>query len=165
MTTRVLESVDQLLGDVGDIMQTEVVSLSPDLPMGEAVRILERAGVSGGPVVEDGRLVGVVGLSDLFRAAGIDPRHVATSGPWHRYERFVDRSGRTVRYAMSRRVVSLPVTAPIGQVAALMRMERVNRIPIVDDGGSVIGIVARDDVIEAVARAAAPPHAPLLTPD
>jgi CBS domain-containing protein len=159
MQARVRESIDEQLGEVGDIMQRNVVSLSPDQPMGDAVRALERAGVSGGPVIEDGRLVGVVGLGDLFRAAGIDPGHVATSGPWHRYERFVDRSGRSVRYAMSRRVVSLPATAPISQAASLMRMEGVNRIPVLDDAGSVVGIVARDDVIEAVARTAATVHA------
>jgi CBS domain-containing protein len=157
-TTGVRQSIDELLGSVDEIMQRIVLTLSPDLPMGEAVHALERAGVSGAPVVDGDRVVGVVSLGDLFRAVGVDPRHAATSGPWHRYERFVSSSGRTVRFAMSTHVVSVAPGTPIGDVAALMRAEGINRVPVITTDGRLVGIVARDDVIRAVAEVARALH-------
>jgi CBS domain-containing protein len=174
-TTSVRESIDELLGSVDGIMQRIVLTLSPDTAMGDAVQALERAGVSGAPVVEGNRVVGVVSLGDLFRAAGVDPKHAATSGPWHRYERFVSRSGRTVAFAMSRHVISVPPDTPISAVASIMRTEGINRVPVVDEGGQLLGIVARDDVIRAVADVARTlhegpasgihPHESLIEPD
>jgi CBS domain-containing protein len=135
-------------------MQRKVIALRPGERVGDAIRELERAGVSGAPVMDGGRLVGIVSLDELFRCAGVDPRRVMTEGPWHRYEHVVASSPRTVAEAMSRRVVSLPPGTPIARVALTMREFGINRIPIVDQEGTLHGIVARDDVITAVAEAA-----------
>jgi CBS domain-containing protein len=165
------EQIEALLGTVDDVMQRTVIVLNPDQPIGEAVRELERREVSGAPVVEGRKVVGVVTLGDLFDAADVS-EPVATTGPWHRYERQLDASKKLVREAMTRTVVSLPPGAAIPQAARLMRERSVNRIPIVDPDGRVRGIVARDDIIEAVARAfaehhrhAGPDERPWIEPD
>ena len=54
---------------------------------------------------------------------------------------------------MTRSVVTLPSGTPLAEATVVMRERGVNRIPIVDRDGSVIAILARDDVVEAVARA------------
>jgi CBS domain-containing protein len=56
---------------------------------------------------------------------------------------------------MSTRVVALRLGSTIGEAAAAMRENAVNRIPILDERGALMGIVARDDIIAAVAAAAA----------
>ena len=94
---------------------------------------------------------GIVSLHDLFHSASV-PDPVATSGPWRRYERHLDASKKSVQEAMTRRVVTLPLGAAIPAAARLIRERKINRIPIVDREGHVMGIVARDDIIEAVAR-------------
>jgi CBS domain-containing protein len=152
MSGTLREDVEALLGTVDDVMQRAVVVLRPDHPIGEAARELERRGVSGAPVVEGRRPVGIVTLRDLFESAGV-PEPVATSGPWRRYERHLDASHKSVAEAMTRTVVTLPLGAPIPTAARLMRERKINRIPIVDPEGHVRGIVARDDIVEAVARA------------
>jgi CBS domain-containing protein len=117
--------------------------------------------------VRDGeRIVGMVNLSDLFRSAGVSPADAATSGPWHRYEHMMSTSkvGRTVADAMTTDVVMLPPDALIAEAAAVMRHHGVNRIPVVDADGVLLGIVARDDVIAAVAEAARPRGQPQPRP-
>jgi acetoin utilization protein AcuB len=151
------EAIEALLGTVDNVMQRSVVVLRPDQPIGEAARELERSGVSGAPVVEGTRVVGIVSLRDLFEAAGVQ-EPVATSGPWRRYERHLDASKKSVAEAMTRTVETLPAGATIATAAGLMRERKINRIPIVDPEGHVMGIVARDDIIEALARAFAERH-------
>jgi CBS domain-containing protein len=152
VTERLREDVEALLGTVDDVLQRVVVTLRQEQPIGEAARELERRGVSGAPVVDGRRVVGIVSLRDLFEAAGVRGP-IATSGPWLRHERQLDGSGKSVGDAMSRMVVTLPPGARIPAAARLMREQRINRIPVVDSDGQVTGIIARDDIIEAVARA------------
>jgi CBS domain-containing protein len=155
--TALREEVEALLGTVDDVMHRSVVVLRPDQPIGEAARELERVGVSGAPVVEGRKIVGIATLRDLFAAGGVrEP--FATSGPWHRYERHLDASKKSVAEAMTRTAVTLPPGAGVLTAARLMRERKINRIPIVDPDGHVRGIVARDDIIEAMTRAFAERH-------
>jgi CBS domain-containing protein len=146
--------LDRLLGTVDDAMESTVIVLPPDQLIGAAARELEDAGVSGAPVVDGGRVVGVVTLRNLFGGAGIDVGKVATAGPWLRYESSLDRTGSRVRDVMTASVATLPMGTPLTQVALTMQERGVNRIPIVDREGELRGIVTRGDVIAAVARAA-----------
>jgi CBS domain-containing protein len=151
--TTLRDEIEGLLGTVDDVMQQSVLTLRPDLSIGQAAKELEHGGVSGAPVVLEGRVVGVVTLRDLFEAADVPFAKAATSGAWHRYEAALDRSGLTVERAMTASAVTLAAGTPIPEAVAMMRGRRINRIPIVDGDGRVRGIVARDDIIEAVARA------------
>jgi CBS domain-containing protein len=65
-------SLEGLLGTVGEAMTAEVVVLEADSPVDVAVRRLEHTQVSGAPVVDDGRVVGVVTLRDLLVPALAD---------------------------------------------------------------------------------------------
>jgi CBS-domain-containing membrane protein len=59
-------SLEGLLGTVGEAMTGEVVVLEADTPVDVAVRRLEHTQVSGAPVLDRGRVVGVVTLRDLL---------------------------------------------------------------------------------------------------
>lgn len=148
------DELERALGRVEDAMLTTVVVLRPDQLLGTAARQLEDAGVSGGPVLDRGRVVGMVTLRDLFEAGGVDLGKVATSGPWLRYEGALDRTGRRVQEVMTRSVITLHPGTPITQAAVAMHGHGVNRIPVVAPTGELKGIVTRDDVVAAVARAA-----------
>lgn len=158
------ETIDGLLGSVESIMQAHTVVLRPDETLEEAARKLEKAGVSGGPVMSGGEVIGMVSLSDLFEAAGVPFAKAATSGPWHRYEHSLGQSEKKVKDVMSHQVVSVQPAAPIAEAASLMRSYRINRLPVVDRTGTLHGIVARDDIIEAVARVAHELHSARSSP-
>ena len=74
---------------VKDIMTREVVTLSPDISLREAMEILTGKHITGAPVVANGRVVGVVSLTDLAEFASSSPG-VPTSRPelaeWGEFE-------------------------------------------------------------------------------
>lgn len=147
--TKTLPSEELLasLGTVGAAMTADVVSLPPDMPAMEAVAVLERAGVTGGPVVEHEQVIGVITLRDLVQR----PMAQAT-GPWLRPPR--GQADWAVRDLMTRGVVAARTHWPLLEAVVLMDEARVNRLPVVDDAGRAVGILARDDVIRALARVA-----------
>ena len=53
---------------VADVMTSDVVTLGPDADHAEVARLMRRAGVKRIPIVEEGRLVGIVSRSDILRA-------------------------------------------------------------------------------------------------
>jgi acetoin utilization protein AcuB len=61
--------IDYLLSrtSVGQIIQGEVVTVSPDLPIEEAARVMVDHRIGCLPVVEDGELVGIISDTDIFR--------------------------------------------------------------------------------------------------
>jgi len=158
-------------GTVGDAMTKEVVAVLPGATLADAARELERADVSGGPVVEEGQVVGVVTLRDLVSRAPEQGALAATTGPFHRVERLLAaesaRTGLRVRDVMSRAVRTVTVDTPISEAAAVMVRAGINRLPVVNAAGRPVGILTRDDVLAAVARLAEPETArrPLLPPD
>jgi CBS-domain-containing membrane protein len=142
------------LGSVRDSMTTSVVTLRPEQSLDDATLELERAKVAGGPVVENGVVVGVVTLRDLFKAADVPLHAAATSGPWLRFEHVLARSGKAVGDVMTRRALTVEADQSVVAAAAVVMCEGgVNRVPVIDEEHHVIGILTRDDVVAAVAGA------------
>jgi predicted transcriptional regulator len=67
---------------VSDVMSPDVVTVRPETALTEVVRLMEDHGIKRIPVIEDGRVVGIVSRADLMTALGeslMKPRHPATS--------------------------------------------------------------------------------------
>ena len=136
-------------GRVREAMTAQVLTFEPDDRASDAALRLSAEGVAGAPVVEAGRVVGVVSLRDLLaREWHLAPQ---TSGPFLRGERHL--ANLTVADVMTREVVTIGADEPVIRAAELMDAESVNRLPVVDEHDRPVGILARDDVIAAVARA------------
>jgi CBS domain-containing protein len=155
----------ELLGTVDRAMTKSLVVLSPEAPVSVALAILHEHGVGGAPVVHGGRVVGIVTGTDLV-GRRISAQH---TGPFLRPHH--EARDWTVADVMTETAV---VASP-GEslVDAVLRMDesRVGRLPVVDPDGRPIGILARDDVVRAVAQAAqhggtgGTERRPLLLPD
>jgi CBS domain-containing protein len=131
-------------------MTAKVLAVAADTPADVAARRLEQAAVSGAPVVDRGRVVGVVTLRDLIApalAAGVNAR---TTGPFLRHEHHL------ARHRVDELMTGEPVIAragwPLARVVVAMEDAGVNRIPVVDGDGRPVGILTRDDVLRALAR-------------
>ena len=157
------EGLDELLGTVEDEMTSGIVTLEPDMRTSDAVAVLRRRGIGGAPVVEGRRVIGVATVSDL---SALMPKAQST-GPFLRPQR--GRPDWCVRDVMSETAVVAVPDEPLARAIVRMDDARVDRLPVVDASGRPVGIVSRDDVLRAVAKAARRQRPdevrPLMLPD
>ncbi len=137
---------------VRDLMTENVHTIGPEASLKEAARRMVETGVSGLPVVEEGRLVGVITESD-FVGAEANRRNMGRP----RLLRFLERPGeipsqeRSVGDAMTTNVIVVGPGSDHTEAARLMQRHKVKRLPVTD-GGQVIGVISRADLIRAFAR-------------
>ena len=117
---------------VQDVMTRDPRSVSPDSSARDAATIMREEDVGIVPVVEGSRLIGVVTDRDLAVRLVADGRDGNT----------------TVREVMSsQRIATCRPEEDLDRVMDTMAREQVRRIPIVDERGSLVGIVAQADVV------------------
>ncbi len=163
-----------------DLMNRDVVAVSPDLTLRELLEVFTEHEVSGAPVVTGGKVVGVISTTDVFDfredSAGLStPAGLALDDPdgparrkggaadrWHASEDVLDwaRATRTrdpdlldaytVADVMTRDVLSQPSSTSLKQAARYMLDAGIHRI-IVIDKGELQGIVTTTDIVRAVA--------------
>ncbi len=152
-TRNVRDTSTALLRDVRSAMTSDVVVVAADDGLGDAARRLEAAELTGAPVVESGRVVGVISLDDI---RSVLPRGVpiASTGPFHRWEPFLDEvaRGTRVRDVMHGRSIVVTPDTSLPEAARLLMAQGMTRVPVVDERGHPVGIVSRQDIVAAVAR-------------
>jgi CBS domain-containing protein len=141
---------------VHEVMTTEVATIGPDALLKEAAAELVRRRISGMPVVDaDGSVVGVVSETDIVAKEGDEQRSggflqwfVDPGDPWlaNRFDAV------TVGEAMSAPARVIGADRPVAQAATLMLEESINRLPVVDAEGRLVGVVSRGDLVRAFAR-------------
>lgn len=131
--TRVEELAYELR--VQEVMTRELISLSPDIPMSEALEMFRAARISGAPVVKDDKLVGVISLEDLIRCL--------TSGDLD----------STVESYMSRNLVTVRSTEPVVNALQLFVDTRHGRLPVLDENDRPIGILTKGDITMGLLKA------------
>ena len=122
---------------VRDVMTNLVVSFRPQDPIAEVTRRLLNNRISGGPVVSAGKVVGVVSEADIAFGLGPGPQGVRTRS--------------AVEEVMTREVVTVGPDVTVGDAAVLMDRHSVRRLPVVDADGYLCGVIARADVVRALA--------------
>jgi CBS domain-containing protein len=116
---------------VQDVMTSNPVSIVADNPVFEAARIMKQEDVGIVPVVEGGRLVGTLTDRDIVTrvvAERKDPQSVI------------------VREIASTELVTVDPQQDLDEALRLMASHQVRRLPVVEEGGRLVGIVAQADV-------------------
>ncbi len=136
--------------DIVDVMTRDVVSVTPDTPARRAARMMIEGGFSGLPVVENGRLGGVISEADLLKRDG--------SRSWMSRVLFADdlspvSESEVVADLMSRPAETIGELATVSEAARVMTRKGYKRLPVVDQTGAMVGIVTRRDLVRAYARA------------
>ena len=121
-------------------MSTPVISVNADDSMQEAVDLLRRHTIQILPVMERGRLVGVVTDRDLRRASASD----ATALEAHELQFLILKI--KVRDIMSKDPVSVPVDFTVEETAEVLLAHGISGVPVLDEGGKVVGIITKTDV-------------------
>jgi CBS domain-containing protein len=140
---------------VKDLMTTPVVTVEPTTPFKEIVARLVEHRVSAVPVVDDSGLVlGVVSEADLLLKEEFPDPDKDIPLFWnkrHRLER--EKAAASVaRDLMSVAVVSISPDATVAEAARRMHTAKVKRLPVVDRGSRLIGIVSRGDLLKVFDR-------------
>jgi CBS domain-containing protein len=140
-------------GNVGDIMTTPVVVVRPDTTFKEMTAKLREHRISAFPVLDDSnKVIGVVSEADLLaKQALAGDRNEAFSAILRRKE-LAKAGGLTAGDLMSRSVVTVSPGDPVEHAARLMYALRVKRLPVVESGGVLVGIITRSDVLAVYDR-------------
>lgn len=146
-----------------DVMTTEVITVAPDTSVQDLARLMSERGISGVPVVEDGRLVGIVSEGDLLHRTetGAERRLARRRRRWFdplpseeetAARDYIKSHGRKVGEIMTRDVASVDEKTDLAEVAMLMETKRVKRMPVLR-GGRLVGIISRANLVRALAAA------------
>lgn len=148
---------------VTDVMTADVLTVTAETTVEEAVSLLSRHGISGAPVVDaDGRLIGLLDDDDLIVSEArlhaptvveILGAYFPLPGERHRFDEDVRHAlGGTVGELMDADPPSVGLDATVEDVATLILNRRISRVPVVDDARRVVGIVTRGDLVGAMGR-------------
>lgn len=111
-----------------EIMTRHVCIISPEASVREAARILAERRISGMPVLnEQGAIIGMCTEADV-----------------------ISKQGELVRDIMSTEIISVSEETPIGEIAQLLSLRKIKRVPVVTNG-RLVGLVSRADIVAAVA--------------
>jgi len=146
-----------------DIMTPDVICATPDTPLVELVQLMLDHRVSALPVLDHGRIVGIVSEGDLLRR--VETGTAATPSRWLELLTSTERlatdyartHGRKAGEIMTHDVVTVTDTTPLAEVAQLLERRRIKRVPVTKDG-RLVGIVSRRNLLQALAaRLSTPP--------
>lgn len=139
---------------VRDVMTAEVATVTEDTPFKELAAVMASRHVSALPVVgRDGRVAGIVSEGDLLPKEEAKEDLQARPLPWWR--RFAERArarGLTARDLMTSPPVTIADSASVVAAARLMDRSHVKRLPVTGDGGRLVGIVSRCDLVGVFVR-------------
>lgn len=142
-----------------DVMTDRVVTVAPGTTVKEIAQLLLENRISAVPVVDaDGRLAGLVSEGDLMRRLQDegDRRGAwwleAITGSNNAAADFVKAHGTKAEDIMTRDVISVAPTTPVHEIARILETRQIKRVPVVD-GGRVVGIVSRANLLHGLAAA------------
>lgn len=142
-----------------DIMSTPVIAIGPQASLTQAIDLLLEHRISGMPVVEAGRVVGLLGDGDLVHRRELGTEHDPQSW-WRRFllndsqaADYVRTHGHRVCDVMNPCEVTIQPRTPVAQIARLFEDRRIRRLPVLRDE-TLVGLVTRADLVRMLAARA-----------
>jgi acetoin utilization protein AcuB len=131
---------------VGEIMTQEVITITPTSSIGAAIELMRQHGFRRLPVVEEGKLVGIVTDRDLRQA---------TNSPLVLRERWYSEfllEAIKVRSCMTADPITVEPSTPVVDAARRLRQHKIGGLPVVaaDDGNRVVGMVTVTDMLDCL---------------
>lgn len=130
---------------VSDFMTRDPCTVGPNEALAKAIEQMQTTQCRHLPVLEEGRLVGIVSDRDV---------RLALNSPLILRERWYDEAllAKTpVHACMTDEVLTVAPDTPLSQAAVLMRDRKVGGLPVVQDG-QLVGIISETDLLDALVR-------------
>jgi CBS domain-containing protein len=152
-----------------DVMTTEVLTVPPEMTLMGLEAMLRTNHISGAPVTENGKLIGIISLTDIGRQLRVERSYAealydladeAIAGKTTTSKRMEGISSQLaekmekllVRDAMIKAMVTARPDQSIVEVAQLFLDHRVHRLLVTDDAGNLAGIVSNTDLVRLIAQ-------------
>ncbi len=137
------------------IMTEDVISIDPDTEVAEAARLMWENSLSSLPVVDRGRVIGVLTDFDMIaRESEYDaPMYVPFLDAYFRIPGSGDPEqlrrilATTAKDLMTQPAVTVEPDTTVQQAATIMYDKKLNALPVVDSDRRLVGIVARADIV------------------
>lgn len=139
---------------VKDVMSTHVTAVRQNVPYKEMAAMLHEQRVSAFPVIdEDNKVIGIVSEADLLTKQALEGTVPRTMDLSLTTESMRSRTNAvTATDLMTKPPVTIGADETVTRAARLMFDQRVKRLPVVSDDGTLIGIVTRADVLSVYSR-------------
>lgn len=143
-----------------EVMSRDVATVAPGATLREVVETMLLRGRKAIPVVDDGRVVGIVTNGDLVKRGGLGARLELLRGlAWtdvHAHLEGLEGAARTAADIMTPSPGTVPAETPLQQVADVMAQRRLKRLPVVDAENRLVGMISRVDLLRSVSGRARP---------
>ena len=116
---------------VREVMTNNPRCVTPETPVAEAARLMKSEDVGSLPILEGEKVTGIVTDRDIVLQAVAEGKNP---------------SGMPVREVASRELVKINAEEDLSSALQLMASQQVRRLPVVDDDGRLIGILAQADI-------------------
>ncbi len=123
---------------LADVMRTEVIVVAPEDTLGEVAERMSAVNVGAVVVKDYGRLIGILTERDMLKAMAAR----------------VHTSDARVRQWMTEDPLTASADMEVEEAAQIMLEHNFRHLPIVDDGGAVVGLVSMRRVVAATKAAA-----------
>ena len=144
-----------------DIMTTPVITVTPDTSVKDLAALFRDKRIGGVPVVADGKLVGIVTEGDLMALdADVQYPHyfelfdsIIYLGSQKKFKEQLEKAAAAnVEQLMTDRdkVKTVGPDQPARAAATLMSRHHFDRVPVVDEGDVVVGLVTRHDIMKLI---------------
>lgn len=149
---------------VADYMKKKVIKFSPEDSIFHAAKVLSRKNITGGPVVEKNKIIGVISQSDIVKFMQLNiPLPSKTEVPsvtvilatlikdHIRFKRELEKVSKfKVKDVMRKGAITISPNDTILDAAMKMAKHDINRLLVVDESGNLAGIITRSDLIRAL---------------
>jgi CBS-domain-containing membrane protein len=142
-----------------DVMVRNVITVGPDTSIEKIAETLLTNRISAVPVVDESNVpIGIVSEGDLIhRVESGTERHRSwwleiLIGKEILAREFVKSHARKAADVMTRPVISIRADTLLGDIAALLDKHQIKRVPVVDGRGTLIGIVSRANLVQALIK-------------
>jgi len=126
---------------VGERMSHPVITVSPDVSIHDALNLMTKERINRLPVIQKGKLIGIVSDKDLLNAS---PSDATTLSVW---EVNYLLSKITVKDVMSKEVQTVDEDCPIEEAARLMADTDIAGLPVMREG-DVVGMITENDLFK-----------------
>ena len=142
--------------ELKELMTKNVITVLQSMNVRDAAEMLFNMGISGLPVVDDQKnLVGMITEKDIIRMAL--PKYVEKLGSLANtfdmapFAKTLAKADKVlVKEIMRKDVITATVDTSVPEVARIMIVKRIRRIPILDQEGRLVGIIARHDIVREI---------------